>query len=347
LCKWVDPGRLPRRLPLRKPLRPQAGTDWERRTERKGERVLTDSPDLVVVGSVALDSVQSPAGSVEEALGGSAVYCSIAARFFCKVGIVAVVGDDFPSEHTAMLRERGVDTRGLVVEPGETFRWKGVYSDDFASRKTLETSLNVFAGFRPEIPEAYRNAKFLFLGNISPELQSNVLDQMAGTELAVMDTMNFWIESDRDSVLEVMARCGGVMINDEEARAISGETNLVRASRFLLDKGPEFAVLKKGEHGCIFAGPEGLFCLPAYPSEAVRDPTGAGDTFAGGFLGYLAQAGGVSWELLKGANAAGTVLASCAVEGFSVEGLARATTSTLRERIAALAEMCRFEPPSL
>jgi sugar/nucleoside kinase (ribokinase family) len=308
---------------------------------------LPSSPDLVIVGSVALDSVRSPAGSVERALGGSAVYCSLAASFFCKAGIVAVVGEDFPNEHRALLHERGVDTQGLVVMPGETFRWRGAYSDDFSARTTLETSLNVFADFRPEIPDVYKKAKFLFLGNISPDLQEVVLGQMTNLRLAVMDTMNFWIESGRESVLSVMRLCQGVMINDEEARAISKETNLVKASRFLLGQGPRFVLLKKGEHGCTLAGAQELFSLPSYPVEDVRDPTGAGDSFAGGFLGYLAQGEDSSWERLKGAAAAGTAVASCAVEGFSVDGLVRVDLSLLRERIAGLAEMCSFAPPSV
>jgi sugar/nucleoside kinase (ribokinase family) len=306
---------------------------------------LAGNLDLIIVGSVALDTVQSPAGSVREALGGSAVYGSLAASFFCRAGIVAVVGEDFCDGHRSLLQGRGVDIAGLAVERGKTFRWKGVYSDDFSSRTTLETCLNVFADFRPELPQAYRTARFLFLGNISPELQDYVLSQMVDVELVVMDTMNFWIESDRTSVLRVMERCHGVALNDEEARSLSGQANLVKASRFLLDRGPQFAILKKGEHGCMVAAPQGLFCLPAYPVEDVSDPTGAGDSFAGGFLGYLAQSGQVTWERLKEAAAAGTAVASCAVEGFSVDGLKRATASTLRERMAALARLCRFDPP--
>jgi len=308
---------------------------------------LTDAVDLVVVGSVALDSVQSPAGAVVDALGGSAVYFSLAASTFCKVGIVAVVGDDFPDEHTELLRRRGVDVAGLSRERGETFRWKGVYSDDFSARTTIETRLNVFAGFKPEVPDAYRKARFLFLGNISPQLQAHVLGQMDDTVVAAADTMNFWIDSNRDAVLDVLGACGGVMLNDEEARALSRESNLIKAAGFLLDRGPRFAVVKKGEHGCLLAHGEQLFQLPSYPVEDVRDPTGAGDSFAGGFLGYLAHEGNATWETLKGAAAAGTAVASFGVEGFSVNGLLRASPAGLNERMSALARMCALVPPRL
>jgi sugar/nucleoside kinase (ribokinase family) len=308
---------------------------------------LYDGVDLVVVGSVALDSVRSPAGAVTEALGGSAVYFSIAASVLCRVGVVAVVGDDFPDEHRATLRARGVDVTGLSVERGKTFRWSGAYSDDFSSRETLETHLNVFATFRPEVPPAYRKAPFLFLGNISPQLQLHVLGQMESLKVAAADTMNYWIDSDRDAVLDVLGSCGGVMLNDEEARSISRERNLIKAAGFLLERGPRFAVVKKGEHGCMLAYERELFQLPSYPVAEVRDPTGAGDSFAGGFLGYMAHVGGLNWETLKGAAAVGTAVASFGVEGFSVDGLLRASAAGLAERTSALARMCSFTPPTL
>jgi sugar/nucleoside kinase (ribokinase family) len=308
---------------------------------------LHESVDLVVVGSVALDSVRSPAGAVTEALGGSAVYFSIAAGMLCRVGIVAVVGDDFPDKHREMLRGRGIDLTGLSVERGSTFRWSGVYSDDFSGRETIETRLNVFADFEPEMPPAYRKAPFLFLGNISPQLQMHVLEQMENVKVAAADTMNYWIDSEREAVLDVLGACDGVMLNDEEARSISREGNLINAARFLLQRGPRFAVVKKGEHGCTLAYERELFQLPSYPVSEVRDPTGAGDSFAGGFLGYLAHEGGLGWETLKGAAAAGTAVASFGVEGFSVEGLMRASTAGLAERISVLSGMCAFAPPRL
>lgn len=294
-----------------------------------------------------MDSVRSSAGAVKEALGGSAVYFSIAASVFCRVGIVAVVGDDFPDEHRATLRARGVDITGLSVERGKTFRWSGVYSDDFNSRETLETQLNVFANFRPEIPREYRRAPFLFLGNIQPQLQLHVLDQMENLRIAAADTMNYWIDSDRDAVLDVLGSCDGVLLNDEEARSISREASLIKAAGFLLRRGPRFAVVKKGEHGCVLAHERELFQLPSYPVAEVRDPTGAGDSFAGGFLGYMAHEGAMTWETLKGAAAAGTAVASFGVEGFSVDGLLRASPAGLAERISTLARMCTFSPPHI
>jgi sugar/nucleoside kinase (ribokinase family) len=303
--------------------------------------------DLVVVGSVALDSVKSPAGSVVDALGGSAVYFSIAAGVLCKTGIVAVVGEDFPKEHRAMLAGRGVDLTGLTVESGKTFRWSGVYSDDFSERETLETYLNVFADFEPNIPGAYRGAGVLFLGNIQPQLQRHVLEQMDGAGVVVADTMNFWIDSDREAVLDVFGRCNGVMLNDEEARSLTGENNLIEAAEALLDSGPVFVVVKKGEHGCLLAQGGELFSLPSYPVRDVRDPTGAGDSFAGGFLGYLAQRGRADWETLKGAAAVGTAVASFGVQGFSVDALTRATAAKLSERISELLRMCSFAAPEL
>lgn len=308
---------------------------------------MSEHTELVVVGSVALDSVRSPAGAVTDALGGSAVYFSIAARFFCEVGIVAVVGDDFPEDHLKMLRDRKVDTGGLAVESGDTFRWKGVYSDDFSSRKTLGTCLNVFADFKPRIPRDYHDAGILFLGNISPGLQSHVLEEMKDVELVVADTMNFWIDSDRSAVLDVFSACNGVMLNDEEARSLSGEGNLIKAAQYLISVGPRFVVIKKGEHGCLLAHGDDLFSLPAYPVVDVHDPTGAGDSFAGAFLGYLAHKGESSWETLKGAAAAGTAVASFGVQGFSVDGLLRASATKLNARLSALERMCSFDAPKL
>lgn len=308
---------------------------------------MSGNIDLAVVGSVALDSVRSPAGEVTDALGGSAVYCSIAAGLLCDVGVVAVVGEDFPEEHKSLLRDRGIDLTGLTVESGKTFKWKGVYSDDFSERATLETCLNVFADFKPEIPEAYRDAGVLFLGNISPELQKHVLEQMDGAGMVVADTMNFWIDSDARAVLDVFGACHGVMLNDEEARSLTGKNNLIVAARTLIDEGPRFAVVKKGEHGCLLAHEGGLFSLPSCPVKDVHDPTGAGDSFAGGFLGYLAHRGQSDWETLKSAAAVGTAVASFGVQGFSVEGLTRADAAKLNERIAELSRMCSFEAPSL
>ena len=298
---------------------------------------------LVVVGSVALDTVTTPAGKVEDALGGSALYFSAAASLLGPVSVVAVVGEDFPEDEIEFLKARGVDFRGLEKRPGKTFRWGGVYSEDLNQRETLFTHLNVFEDFSPSLPDAYRDAPFLFLANIHPRLQSQVLDQMRQLKFVAMDTMNFWIEGTPDELAAVLKRVQMLVINDSEARQLSGESQLLRAVRVVREKGPQTVVVKKGEHGALLAHGDSLFWAPAYPVENVVDPTGAGDTFAGGMMGYLARAGEVNETTLRRALMYGTALASFCVEDFSMRRLKTLTLEEVVQRLRTLREMTRFD----
>ncbi len=289
---------------------------------------------IVVVGSVALDSVETPFGKVREAIGGSAVYFSLAAGLYADVRLVGVVGTDYPPEHVRMLRDRGVDVAGLRAEPGRTFRWAGRYDYDLNECQTLDTQLNVFATFRPELPESYRDAGVVFLANIEPGLQLDVLRQVRRPWLRAMDTMNYWIAGQRDRVAEVMRGVDVVMVNEAELRQFAGTYSLSAAAREVLALGPRALVVKKGEYGAV-AFAEGLyFVAPAYPCDEVRDPTGAGDSFAGGFLGYLAREGRLTPEAIRRALIHGSVIASFTVEDFSVRRL----LSLRPEEIA-----CRYE----
>ncbi len=298
---------------------------------------------LVVVGSVALDTVTTPAGKVEDALGGSALYFSAAASLLGPVSVVAVVGEDFPEDEIEFLKARGVDFRGLEKRPGKTFRWGGVYSEDLNQRETLFTHLNVFEDFSPSLPDAYRGAPFLFLANIHPRLQSQVLDQMRQLKFVAMDTMNFWIEGTPDELAAVLKRVQMLVINDSEARQLSGESQLLKAVRVIREKGPQTVVVKKGEHGALLAHGDSLFWAPAYPVENVVDPTGAGDTFAGGMMGYLARAGEVNETTLRRALMYGTALASFCVEDFSMRRLKTLTLEEVVQRLRTLREMTRFD----
>ena len=298
---------------------------------------------LVVVGSVALDTVTTPAGKVEDALGGSALYFSAAASLLGPVSVVAVVGEDFPEDEIEFLKTRGVDFRGLEKRPGKTFRWGGVYSEDLNQRETLFTHLNVFEDFSPSLPDAYRDAPFLFLANIHPRLQSQVLDQMRQLKFVAMDTMNFWIEGTPDELAAVLKRVQMLVINDSEARQLSGESQLLKAVRVIREKGPQTVVVKKGEHGALLAHGDSLFWAPAYPVENVVDPTGAGDTFAGGMMGYLARAGEVNETTLRRALMYGTALASFCVEDFSMRRLKTLTLEEVVQRLRTLREMTRFD----
>lgn len=298
----------------------------------------------LVVGSVALDTVITPFGRVDEALGGSASFFSVAARLFTPVNLVAVVGEDFPEKHIAMFKARGIDTAGLTVAPGRTFRWSGEYSFDLNSRETLDTQLNVFADFDPVIPEAYRQPRFLFLANIDPGLQRRVLDQVDRPEMVLMDTMNFWIERSRESLLETLRRVDLVFLNDGETRELTGESNLIKAARAVLTMGPSIVVVKKGEHGSILFTRDFTFSAPAYPIERLFDPTGAGDTFAGGFVGHLALCPVVNEAELRRAVVTGTVVASCAVESFSLDRLAETTPGEVAGRIRELKQLSDFIP---
>jgi sugar/nucleoside kinase (ribokinase family) len=289
---------------------------------------------LVVVGSVALDSVETPSQTRERLLGGSAVYFSYAASYFTPVRLVGVVGADWPREFTELLEARDIDTAGLVVKPGaRTFSWRGKYHEDMNVRETLELNLNVMAEFDPVLPEPFRRCPFLFLANGSTKIQLRVLDQCPGATLAVADTMDHWIETERDELGELLGRVGGLVLNDSEARLLSGEKNVVRAGREVLAMGPQFVVIKKGEHGAMFFSKHETYVLPAFPTADLVDPTGAGDSFAGGMMGYLAEQGNFEPKTLKEAMAYGILVASFTVEDFSLDRLRRIERADLERRM--------------
>ncbi len=298
---------------------------------------------VLIVGSVAIDSVRTPLGEAEEALGGAATYSSVAASFFAPVDLVGVVGRDFPQEHLEFLRGRGVNLEGLQISEGETFRWKGYYDYDVNQAHTLATHLNVFESFRPTLPEGYRDAQYVFLANIDPDLQLEVLQQVRAPKLTFCDTMNFWIEGKKDRLLEVLKRVDVAFMNDAEARELCGTFSLVRAGRALLDMGPRAVIVKKGEHGAVLFTREAHFSAPSFPLEEVVDPTGAGDTFAGGFIGYLASTDDTSEPNLRRAVIHGSVLASYNVEDFSLGRMRRLTHEDIRHRYHEFRRIAFFE----
>lgn len=288
---------------------------------------------VVVVGSVAFDSIKTPTGSAQETLGGSAVHFSLAAALFGPVRLVGVVGSDFPTEHRDLLSSSGVDLEGLeTVEGGETFRWSGEYHQDMDHRDTLSVELNVFEEFQPKIPESYSKDNFLFLGNGSPVTQSSVLDQMKSSPLVVVDTMDLWIQTARGELESLLKRVEILVLNDQEAFLLSDERNVVSAGRAIQKLGPRFVVIKQGQHGALISHGGGEVSLPALPLAEVIDPTGAGDSFAGGMLGALSGSGGVDLAALKVAVAWGTVTASFCCEGFGVAGILAADRELLQER---------------
>ena len=297
---------------------------------------------VLVVGSVALDTVTTPFGKSEEALGGSATYFSFAASYFDRPCVVAVVGDDFPEEHTQAMRDRGVDLEGLEVQPGKTFRWEGKYGYDLNQRDTLSTCLNVFEHFHPKLPESYRTSEYVFLGNIHPGLQLEVLEQIRSPRFVACDTMNLWIETERESLCELVKKVDVVVLNDSEARELAGEPNLAKAARIIQEMGCPKVVIKKGEHGCLFFTPHSHFSAPAYPLDSVNDPTGAGDSFAGGFMGYLAQNKKIDEQTMRRAIVYGSVLASFSVESFSVDGLTQLTDENIAARYKEFHEITLF-----
>jgi sugar/nucleoside kinase (ribokinase family) len=298
---------------------------------------------LVVVGSVALDSVETPTQQRGELLGGSAVYFAYAASFFTPVKLVGVVGADWPAEYTALLQSRGIDTAGLQLVPGgKTFRWRGRYRPNMNERETLELQLNVMADFDPHLPDSYRRSPLLFLANGSTKIQLKVLDQCPGATLVVADTMDHWILNERPELEQLLARIDGLVLNDGEARLLSGEENIVCAGRQIVNLGPRFVVIKKGEHGSMFFSQHETYVLPAYPTPHVVDPTGAGDAFAGGMMGYLAERNDFSPETLKRALAYGTLAASFAVEDFSLDGLRRIDREDLDRRMNEYQRMLSF-----
>ena len=304
-------------------------------------------PEILVVGSVAYDSVKTPFGNAREILGGSATYFSVAASFFTGVSLVACVGDDFRREDIVFLESRGIDLAGLERRSGETFRWSGEYGQDLNVAHTLETRLNVFADFQPTIPEAYRKHDYVFLGNIDPTLQRSVLNQVSRPALVACDTMNFWIEGSFSSLLETLKGVDVLIINDQESRQLSGEAGLPGAARKILGWGPHTLVVKLGEYGAALyqRGDEGLsvFGIPAYPLEEVHDPTGAGDSFAGGFMGYLAGTGRKDAEAMRQAVVFGAVMASFNVEKFSLERLRSLTFTEVVLRYREFERLTRFD----
>ncbi len=287
---------------------------------------------LLVVGSIALDSVKTPFGEVEDALGGSAVYFSYVASFFNSVRLVGVVGSDFPKAHIELLRKRGIDLKGLTIDRGRTFRWKGQYGYDLNVAQTIYTHLNVFAHFKPKIPSEYHRTKYVFLANIDPNLQRDVLRQINSPDLIACDSMNYWIENERAALKRLLKRVHIFFANDREAREFSGEHNLLKASRYIFSCGPEIVIIKKGEHGVLCASRNYLFSFPAYILEDPFDPTGAGDTFAGGFMGYLSKVKKLNEMTLRKATAYGTILASFVVEDFSIRRLSRLRLRDIKNR---------------
>jgi sugar/nucleoside kinase (ribokinase family) len=299
--------------------------------------------ELLVIGSVALDSVRTPFGEAEEVLGGSATYFAYAASFFTEVRLVAVVGADFPKAHLDFLAGRGVDLAGLQVASGETFRWAGEYGYDLNEAKTVDTRLGVFADFHPALPSHFQATPFLFLANIDPELQLDVLRKVERPRLVALDTMNFWIQGKRDALLRVVAEVDALLINDAEARMLAQEPNLIKAARRILGYGAKTVVVKRGEYGALMATDGGYFFAPAFPLESVFDPTGAGDTFAGGFMGSLARAGIVDEASFRRAIVYGSVMASFTVEDFSLKRLLRLAPSEIEARYRGFREMMHFE----
>lgn len=298
---------------------------------------------LLVVGSVALDSVETPTDRRDDVLGGSAVYFSYAASYFTPVRLVGVVGEDWPAEHTELLAARRIDTAGLeVVSGAKTFRWRGKYLPNMNDRETLEVHLNVFGDFNPKLPEAFASSRFVFLANGSPVLQLRVLEQVPQAQLCVADTMDLWINIQRDELLALLRRLDGIVLNDSEARLLTGDENLVRAGHKVREMGPKFVVIKKGEHGAMFFSRDETYVMPAYPTAQVIDPTGAGDSFAGGMMGYLAECGRFDPPTLKKALAYGTVVASFNVEDFSLQRLRQIERSHLDERLEEYRRMLTF-----
>jgi sugar/nucleoside kinase (ribokinase family) len=302
---------------------------------------------LLTVGTVAFDSIQTPWGNADRIVGGAATYISLAASYFKQpIHLVSVIGDDFPEAELAHMRGRGIDLEGLQVMKGErSFFWAGRYHDNMNSRDTLDTQLNVLANFDPALPESYRKPDFLMLGNLTPAVQQRVLDQLdRRPRLVVLDTMNFWMNTALESLTRVIGQIDVLVVNDEEARQLSGEHSLVKAAGKILQMGPRFLVIKKGEHGALLFYEDAIFFAPALPLAEVFDPTGAGDTFAGGFVGYLSKTGDLSFENMKRAVIYGSAMASFCVERFGIERLKNLTDEDIKTRVSAFAKLVNFDP---
>lgn len=298
---------------------------------------------VLVVGSVALDSVETPFGKVDDALGGSGTFFSASASHFTPVQLVGIVGSDYPVGKLEALAKRGVDLAGLEQAEGSSFRWRGRYRHDLNSAETLETHLGVFSNFMPKIPEQFRSAPFVFLGNIDPRLQIEVLRQVEKPKLVACDTMNFWIESRRPELIELLKQVDIVTLNDGEVRQLTEQANLVKAARWIMDMGPKHVIIKKGEHGAFLFSGKSIFFAPAFPLESVFDPTGAGDSFAGGFIGYLARTGDLSEDNMRRAVIYGCAMGSFAVEKFSIDRLMEISRNDIDARVRELRTLVSFE----
>lgn len=298
---------------------------------------------ILCVGSVALDSVETPFGKAERVLGGSATFFSAAATTFSPVRVVGVVGDDYPLAELDFLANRGADLSGIERATGESFFWAGRYHYDLNNRDTLETRLGVFADFQPKIPATFRDSRHVFLGNIDPTLQHKVLDQVDKPEVVACDTMNYWISDSRKELLSLLERVDILLVNDAEARQLADEPNLLKASRWIRERGPRIVVVKKGEHGAILFADDWVFFTPGYPLEVVFDPTGAGDSFAGGFMGHLARAGSLDPDDLRRAMVFGSVMGSYSVEAFSVDRFKTLTEQEVYDRVREFRAMTAFE----
>lgn len=297
---------------------------------------------ILVVGSVAFDSISTPFGEADEVLGGSACYFSTSASFFTAVSLVAVVGEDFPQQHIDFLSSKGIGLEGLQRSAGQTFRWKGRYEYDLNEAHTLDTQLNVFEQFKPVLPDSYREAEYVFLANIDPELQLEVLEQVKNPRLVACDTMNFWISGKRDALIKTLSRVDTLVINEAEVRQLAEEPNLVKAAAIVRGFGPKTLVVKRGEYGVLMFGEHSVFSAPAYPLEEIFDPTGAGDTFAGGFIGYLAATRNLDEANLRKAIVFGTVMASFTVEQFSLDRLRELEYQEIEDRYRRIKLLTEF-----
>ncbi|HUJ11638.1 MAG TPA: PfkB family carbohydrate kinase [Verrucomicrobiae bacterium] len=297
----------------------------------------------LITGSVALDSVKTPAEEHHDLLGGSASYASVAASFFAPVNMVGIVGSDFPKKYFELYQGHGIDLDGLQIADGKTFRWSGEYEWDLNKRRTLSVCLNVFETFQPNLPTSYRMTPFILLANISPQLQRHVLGQVEHPKFIVADTMDLWIETQREALNDLLREVDCIILNDSEAREFTKQTSLIRAGRQILKQGPKFVAVKKGEHGCLLFANDLFFSAPAYPLEDIRDPTGAGDCFAGAFTGYLAKAGRIDHDSLRKAVIYGSVIASYCVEAFSLDRLQTLTQREIEERYRMFKLMSHFE----
>jgi len=297
---------------------------------------------LTVIGSTALDDIETPFAKKKEILGGSATYASLSASFFTPVNLISVVGEDFPKRYITMFRRRKIDTEGLEVKKGKTFRWSARYDYDLSHAETLDTQLNVFEGFRPVIPDKVDAKGNLLLANIDPELQSFIFHQIRPSGLVACDTMNLWIEKSKKSLLKLLKKVDLFLLNDAEARQLSGEANLLEAARYICSRGVKMLVIKKGEHGALFFSGGLRFMAPAYLLEKIIDPTGAGDTFAGGMMGYLSASGKITGKILRRSLVYGSILASFAVERFSAEGLRKTTRKDISRRYSHFEKLTRF-----